>query len=518
MRNHGFPLALLAALAAAILAHGGAARADVRLPAILGSGMVLQREMPVPVWGWADAGETVTVTVAGQEKATKAGRDGKWSVKLDPLKAPGPVTLTVKGKNTVELTDILVGEVWLCSGQSNMDFGVNQINEPEKTLQEGNHPAIRLFQAPYKNSGTPLDDCDGKWKTCTSDTLASTGFWNGGFSAVAYFFGREINKELDVPVGIVKSALGATRIEPWTPPDGFDMAPECADIAKRVRDAGPKFVAAQKKALPEVQAWVPKARAALAKNTAAPEMPAWPKHELEGGDRPTGLYNAMIHPLAPLAIRGALWYQGESNREDRTTYTAKMRALIGGWRKVWGQGDFPFYFVQLAPFLYNDKHPDWLPLTWEAQVRALEIPNTGMVVITDLVDDLKDIHPKNKQDVGRRLANLALAKTYGRSDAKGTYPMFESMKAEGGKALVKFAGAQGGLKARDGKALTHFQIAGADGKFVPAKAQAKGDTVTVSSDKVKTPAAVRFAWSEDAMPNLVNSDGLPASPFRTGEK
>jgi sialate O-acetylesterase len=515
MTNHGFLCAMLAAGAAAILAHGGPARADVKLPAILGSGMVLQRDVPVPVWGWADPGETVTVSLAGQQKNAKAGRDGRWSVKLDALKAPGPVTLTVKGKNTIELTDILVGEVWLCSGQSNMDWGMNQIRDPQKELAQANQPTMRLFQAPYKNAGAPLDDCDGKWTPCTSDTLASSGFWGGGFSAVAYFFGRELNRELGVPVGIVKSALGATRIEPWTPPAGFDMVPECADIAQRVRDAGPKLVAAQKKALPDLQAWLPKARQALGKGAPAPEMPAWPKSDLEGSDRPTGLYNAMIHPLAPFAIRGAIWYQGESNREDRTTYTAKMRALIGGWRKVWGQGDFPFYFVQLAPFLYNDGHPDWLPLTWEAQARTLETSNTGMVVITDLVDDLKDIHPKNKRDVGARLAGVALAQTYGRKDAKHAYPMCENMRVEGGKALVKLSGARDGLKSRDGKALTHFQVAGADKKFVAAKAQAKGDTVTVSSDKVKTPVAVRFGWSEDAMPNLVNSDGLPAVPFRT---
>jgi sialate O-acetylesterase len=303
------------------------------------------------------------------------------------------------------------------------------------------------------------------------------------FSAVGYFFGREIEKELNVPIGLVESSWGGTRIEPWTPPVGFQTVSKLSELATPI-DANKKL-----------------------SNTV-----------------PMAIYNGMLAPLAPFAIRGALWYQGESNcsdSHDRVTYADKMEALIKGWRKVWGEGDFPFYYVQLAPYKYFDvpkprvPNAEALPVIWEAQTDALRIPNTGMAVITDLVDDLKDIHPTQKLEVGQRLALIALARDYGKKDIVYSGPMLKSMKVRDGKAVVSFTHAQDGLVNKDGQPLTWFTIAGVDGKFVPGEAQIVGDTVVVSSSSVPQPKAVRFAWNEAAQPNLFNKAGLPASPFRT---
>ena len=489
--------------------------AEVKLPNVFGSHMVLQQEKQVPVWGWAEPGEQITVTIAGQEKKTSATESGKWIVKLDPLRAPGPYQMTVQGKNTVELSDILVGEVWFCSGQSNMDWGMNQVVDAKKEVAEANHPNIRLMDMPYKTSGKPETDVDASWKVCTSATLAGGGFFGSGFSGVGYYFGRELNRELGVPVGLVSSAWGGTRIEPWTPPAGFESAPQFADIVKKIREATPRHKEAMKKAAAEIEVWLPKAKEAIAQDREAPPAPAWPKHELDDAGQPTGIYNGIVHPFVPYAIRGAIWYQGESNRDDGLRYTDRMKALISGWRKIWDQGDFPFYYVQIAPFRYGD-HPEWTMVTWEAQAKAMAIPNTGMVVTTDLVDNIEDIHPKNKKDVGKRLSLWALANTYGRKDVVFSGPLFDSMQVEGNEARLKFRHVADGLKARDEKALSHFEIAGADRKFVKATAKVDGkDTIVVSCSKVSEPVAVRFGWNQEAMPNLVNSAGLPASPFRT---
>ncbi len=492
-------------------------RADVRLPKIFGSNMVLQRDMAVPVWGWAAPGEAVTVSIAGQEVKTTADTSGQWRVKLAPLAAPGPYTLTITAKNSVTFTNVAVGEVWLCSGQSNMDFGMNQVIDSTNEIRQAKYPQVRLLDLFYKTSAKPETDLDVHWDVCQPETLGTGGFFNSGFTGVGYYFGRELHQELNVPIGLIKAAWGGTRIEPWTAPEGFALDPKFSDIVKRIQESTPRYKAAMKNTVPPMEKWLAQTRDRLAQDKDVPPPPAWPKHELDDSGQPTGIYNGLIHPLAGFAMRGVIWYQGESNRDDGLLYTDRMRALIGGWRKIWGQGDFPFYFVQLAPFRYGD-HPDWLMVTWEAQARALSIPNTGMAVTTDLVENIADIHPRNKKDVGHRLALQALAQTYGRTNVIFSGPVFDSMKLKDGRAKLTFAHADGGLKSRDGKPLGWFEIAGDDGKFVAATASISGtNNIVVWNSKVKKPMDVRFGWNQEAMPNLVNGAGLPASPFRTGK-
>ena len=473
--------------AAAFLATALPSKADVTLPHVFGDNMVLQRSQPVPVWGWAAPGEQVTVEFAGQRKSVTTDRDGKWEARLRSLKASAqPAEMKITGANQILLTNILVGEVWLCSGQSNMEkpLGTRPGQKPTRNyLQElaaGDCPQIRLFLIKPAMSDTPVKDIKSDWHVCSSNSLEQFKF-----SAVGYFFAREIQKELNVPIGLVGSYWGGTRIEPWTPPVGFESVPRLNDLA-----------------------------------FAAP-----PGTNKPANTRPMVLYNAMIAPVARFAIRGALWYQGESNcmgeRPDREIYTDKMAALVNGWRKVWSQKRLPFYYVQLAPFHYFESKTarvptaEALPEFWEAQTRALRIPDTGMAVVTDLVENLNDIHPTQKKEVGQRLANLALARTYGQKNRVCYGPMFKSVKFAKGRAVVVFDHADGGLVNKDGQPLTWFTVAGADGKFVEAEAKIEGPQIVVQAASVAAPKAVRFAWNEGAQPNLFNGAGLPANPFRT---
>jgi sialate O-acetylesterase len=461
--------------------------ADISLPRIFGDNMVLQQGQAVPVWGWAAPGEKVTVEFGGQKKFATTGKTGRWELKLRALKASAePREMKISGANQITLTNILVGEVWFCSGQSNMEkpIGSQPGQRPTQNylaeLARADHPQIRLFKVGRTMSAEPLKDVkNGDWLVCNSNSLETIKF-----SAAAYFFGCQIQRKLNVPVGVIESSWGGTRIEPWTPPVGFESEPKLKDLAL---------------ASPGTNKLV---------NT-----------------MPKVLFNAMVAPVAPFAIRGALWYQGESNcmgdHPDGAIYTDKMEALVRGWRKVWDEGDFPFYYVEIAPFHYFDSRTrrvpsaDALPEFWEAQTRALRIQNTGMAVITDLVDNLNDIHPIQKREVGERLANLALAKTYGEKNLVCYGPMFRSAKFRDGKAEISFSAVDGGLISKDGQPLTWFTIAGAGGKSVPAKAEISGNKVIVSADSVKEPKAVRFAWDEGAQPNLFNKAGLPANPFRT---
>lgn len=348
----------------------------------------------------------------------------------------------------------------------------------EEEIKAADHPMIRLLQIP--KGGNPAMVAQSRWAPCTPAEVDREG---KRFSAVAYFFGRRLQKELDVPIGLIHSSWGGTRIEPWTPVEGFDQFDSLRKYGDAARSRGPTTRGI---------------------NQAA-----------------AGLYDVMIKPMVPFGIRGAIWYQGESNvmQLDREVYLEKMKALVGGWRKVWGQGDFPFYYVQLAPYTYstrpNDRTTtDDLPAAWEAQTAAMkQIPNTGMVVTTDLVDNVRDIHPIQKREVGERLAGWALAKTYGRNlDYSG--PMMSKVDLQGARAVVSFEFGKG-LKSADGKPLTHFEVAGLDGVFHPAEATIEGENVSVSSPSVPNVKYVRFAWSETAMPNLANGAGLPAGPFRS---
>ena len=491
--------------------------ADIRLPQIFGDHMVLQRDSPLPIWGWAGPGEQVSVEFLGQIDSTSANAQGEWQVELPPAKAGGPHTLTVIGTNSIELQNVLVGEVWLCSGQSNMEMGVSLCLNPEAEIAAANHPQIRLFLVPKKLNAEPQTDIEADWHLCTPETIAKGGW--GGFSAAAYYFGRHLQRELDVPIGLIQAAWGGTRIEPWIPPAGFAAVPAVRDIYEQLQLQNPRSDLYKERlggVLDEVEAWLNVARAAQQSEEPVPEMPTYPPELLPPNDpqQPTVLYNAMIHPLVPFALRGAIWYQGESNHTEGMRYTEKMKALIGGWRGLWPSGEFPFYYVQIAPFPYGDEAPDVLPKFWESQTAALEIPHTGMAVIHD-VGDLNDIHPKNKQEVGRRLALVALAKTYNQ-EVSYSGPLYRSMQIKGDEIHLRFDHG-GGLKTRDGAAPDHFAVIDQErGGFVRANAKIAGDEVVVSAPGVEHPVAVRFAWHKLAEPNLVNAAGLPAAPFRAG--
>ncbi|MEY2599464.1 MAG: hypothetical protein RLZZ142_1723 [Verrucomicrobiota bacterium] len=433
------------------------------MPAFFSDHMVLQRQRPLPLWGRATPGATVSITLAGNVQTTQAGAKGQWRVTFPPLEAGGPHEITVtSGTDRKILRDVLVGEVWVASGQSNMRWSFcpgHEVTGGEEELANADAPRIRFFDPPTQNGVQGQDDLLSEWKLCNRETLLAGGFRGNPPppSAVAYFFARKLEKDLGVPVGIVSAAVGNSRIGFWKP------------------------------------------ESALGKG--------------------------MIQPLVPYAIRGWIWYQGESNLMNGETpeYGAKMVDHIETWRRVWGQGDFPFYFVQLPPFLYSGvQKPNLtfdsktLPQFREAQATALRLPHTGMAVITDLVDPdkLRDIHPRHKKEVGQRLARLALARTYALPHTVDSGPTFHSAKVEGTAIRVHFTHAEGGLQTRNGRAPDWFEIAGADGVFQAAEARIEGESVLVLSPQVPKPVSVRLGWDETAQPNLMNQEGLPAGSFR----
>ena len=448
------------------------ATAAVKLPALFANNMVIQRDMPVPVWGWADNGEEVTVGIAGQTLTTKANDDGRWKVVFDNLEGDQPLEMIVQGSsgNTVTLKNTLVGEVWVCSGQSNMEMGVSGCKDAQQEIADAEYPQIRLFTVAKMKAAEPQTDCEGDWTLCSPATVPN-------FSATAYFFGRQLYKELGVPIGLIHTSWGGTPAQFWT--------------SRRALEANPTL------------------------------------RPLAGGES-SCLYNGMIAPLLPYAIRGVIWYQGEANVGGAYQYRTLFPAMIANWRADWGQGDFPFGFVQIAPFSYADAwglDPVCCAELWEAQRMTLDAsPNTGMAVTVDIADvekihpknkDLSGIHPRNKQEVGQRLALWAQAKVYGQNDLVYSGPIYKSMSVEGNKIRLAFDHVNGGLIAADDKPLIDFTIAGEDQKFVPAVAEIDGDTIVVYSDQVAQPVAVRYAWRDDATPNLANKASLPASPFRT---
>lgn len=482
--------------------------AAVRLPSIFTDHMVLQRDMPVPVWGKASPGEEVTVEFAGQKKTAKADANGKWRVKLDPLTTNAEPQVLKAGNVTIQ--DVLVGEVWLASGQSNMEWEMQMKPDSKADIPAASHPNLRLIEVPKTIALTPQDDVPTKWERCTPESAAP-------FSCIGYYFGLRLLEELKVPVGIIQSAWGGTRIEPWTSLEGFDAVPELKDFTADTRSRLPgsdAYRATNEKHLAAVEQWTQAARETLAKKQAVPPMPAQPQALPMNQGSPTSLYNAMIHPLVPFAFRGAIWYQGESNHNEGFVYTDKTKALLASWRSVFQQPDLPFYFVQIAPWQYGDESSEILPQFWQAQRKCLDIPHTGMAVISD-IGEIPDIHPAHKKEVARRLSLWALAKDYGRSDIDPNGPLYTSHAIEGGAIRVKFEHAKNGLASRDGKPLTTFEIAGRDGIFQPAEAKIEGDSLLVSAAKVPQPRRVRFAWSKLAIPNLMNKDGLTACAFHT---
>ena len=498
-------------------ATGGAA---VRLPAVIGSNMVLQQGMELNIWGWASPGEAVRVVLNGNEASTEADRLGEWKVRLPAQEAGGPYTMRVSGENSIELQNILIGEVWVCSGQSNMEKKIGPMPGQRPVInwvQEiagADYPEMRLFHIPRATSGVPVSDVNAAWMECSPENIRD-------FSAVAYFFGRDIHRETGYPVGLIMTSWGGTRAEPWTPPSGFAQAAGTAGIARRVEIVNREYREKMAAYLDAKAGWEDWVKASDASGGPLPPAPLEPVHPLNDRQEPTGLYNAMVAPVVSYGIRGAIWYQGESNRGDRLGYADKMEALIKGWRTEWKQGDFPFYFVQLAPYNYSNTdvvghtYPEayYLPEIWAAQLKTLRIPNTGIAVTTDITE-LYDIHPTNKLAVGKRLALWALAGNYGKSLVVSG-PLYKDFEVEGSRVRVSFDHTGRGLASQDGEPLNWFEIAGPDGVFRKADAVIAGGLVVVSSPEVESPSAVRFGWHEMAVPNLVNREGLPASPFST---
>ena len=491
------------------------ARADVRLPAIFSDNLVLQRDQKVTIWGWAAEGEEVTVKFADQEKRSAAGNGGKWSVQLDPMPADStPSELSVAGKNTIVLKGVLVGEVWICSGQSNMAWPVSKSKNPEKEIAAADFPLIRQFAVARSTAAKPQEECTGKWSVTSPETA-------GAFTAVGYYFGRELYQKLKVPIGLINTSWGGTRSEAWTSREALVAEPAAEPILATWDRAIAAYDPAKAKAKHEVDLakfnkWVAEAKAKGEKPPRGrPRLlpnPSLSRHA------PSAIHNAMITPLVPYGIRGAIWYQGESNRQRAHQYRSIFPAMIRDWRKQFGQGDFPFYFVQLANFMAASTEPS-TPDSWaelqEAQTLTLrKLENVGMAIAND-IGNAKDIHPKNKQEVGRRLSLWALAGPYQQKQVRSG-PIYRQFKIEGDKVHVSFDHVGSGLKARDGGELKRFEIAGEDRKFVWATATIDGDSVVVHSPAVSKPVAVRYAWAANpAGANLVNSAGLPASLFRT---
>ena len=647
-----------------VLLLAGSPDAEIRLPGIFSDHAVLQRDRPLPVWGTAQPNAAITVTLGDKSATGRAGADGKWRVELPAMAAGGPHALTVGGDGQVRLDDVMVGEVWLCSGQSNMQWPLQMAAEGEAAAGAANFPEIRLFTVPNVIGTQPREDVAGSWRVCRPDAVPT-------FSAVAFFFGRQLHRELDLPIGLINSSWGGTRIEPWTDRASLEALPgmeaQLAALEKAIVDHErdfPKIEAArtvQAKAARQVlqleadgdasgadpqlddsdwpamalpaqweQAGLPdldglvwfrreveiprnwegkeltlhlgpvddtdvtffdgarvggmgsyrdkiieywddpriysipgeqvrpgtrvvavrvidtgavgglwgsepeEMRLALASDPQQSlplagewryqvqvEIPPVPPDPLQPYTLPALLYNSMIHPLIPYALHGAIWYQGESNvlTKDGMEYAAKMRAMVEGWRRLWDQGAFPVYSVQLAPFRYAipvfNCDPFDLPRLWEAQIAALAIPNTGIAGTMD-VGNPQDIHPRRKREVGERLARWALAKDYGRGDLVFSGPLYRSMQVERKRVRIRFDHAESGLTTLDGQAPDWFEVAGPDGNYVAAETRIDGSTVVAWSTAVPAPEAVRFAWHEEAQPNLINGAGLPVLPFRSG--
>ena len=490
-------------------------RATVIPNSLFSNNMVLQRGVIVPVWGKAKNGETVTVEFAGQ-KQTVVASSGKWIVKLDALKEGGPFEMTIKGENTIVIKNILVGEVWLCSGQSNMGFplrAVRAINNYPKVadvLKDAqNYPSIRQFSIPLiKNTSVPemVDDVNGKWKLCDSISARD-------FSAVGYFFARELYKKLKMPIGIINSSYGGTACENWMSKETLESFPELKSIftnyEKAMEEYPKKLEEFKKNEKYLLEGFKRDSADAKNYNREMPRKPSAPMSPAERGG-PTGLYNTMIAPLIPYAIKGAVWYQGEANGSRGLQYRTLLPALINNWRSQWKIGNFPFLIVQI---------PGWknhFPELREAQLLTWQkVPNTTMTVINDC-DDSVDVHPGNKQPVGERLSLAARALAYGEK-IEFSGPVYESMKIEGNNIVITFSHVGKGLIAKDGE-LKDFSISGSDNKFVPAKAVINGKTVVVSAEGIAKPVAVRLGWNLTPQINLYNQDNLPATPFRTDKQ
>lgn len=480
--------------------------ADVSLPSIFGDQMVLQQKHNNPVWGWADAGEKITVTVDGQSHSTKADKNGDWKVTLDPIPAGGPYRLDIVGNNKISFADVLVGEVWICSGQSNMAWTVTRSNSAELEIMTANYPQIRLISVPQVGTQEAQDDFNGQWAECTPETIQD-------FSAVGYFFGRRLHMAMDVPIGLIDNAWGGSAADAWIRRDVLEKDGRFDEMMAWWEDyeANQTEEADLKKYQEDLAAW--------RKNGENGQQPRRPRGLMSGNQRPANIYNGVLHPTIGYGIRGAIWYQGESNASRAHQYRDLFPLMIQHWRDEWGQGDFPFYYVQLADFREEIDAPgdaDW-PELREAQTMTMDrLKNVGQAVIIDIGEG-RDIHPRNKQDVANRLARWALARDYG-FDIEHKSPTYRSMKRSGNKIVLTFDHVGQGLYSFDTREPVGFAIAGKDKQFVWAQGEITSENqVTVWSDDISDPAAVRYAWANNPVCNMYSRDGLPMTPFRTDD-
>jgi sialate O-acetylesterase len=462
------------------------ATAQIKLPLCFSDNMVLQRDKPIPIWGKATPGEKVNVTFAGKLKSAITDTTGKWIITLDKTPASAkPSELTVSSSSVITFKNILVGDVWLCGGQSNMEYPMDRLLKKYAAPGKGADSAAIELANPDKPDAIRYlyveKNLKVKPELPTKGWIGNTDTMVRYISAIGYFFAKEIHAETGIPIGIIHDNWGGTRIEPWTPDWAYQQSPV---FAAQSHDANFKIDSVH----------------------------------------PGQMYNSLIEPLVPYAIKGVLWYQGESNAmiDDQATYNDKFKTLIGAWRKEFKDEKMPFYYVQISPHSYTKRKTDKpiksaesLPLAWEAQAAGLKISNTGMIVTTDLVDNLGDIHPSYKWTVAHRLALIAKAKTYGKKITEYSGPVYQSMKVGKENITLTFTHTGSGLISSDGQPLNWFTIAGADSVFVPATAIIRGNTIVVSASNLINPKHVRFAWNEAAQPNFFNKEGLPAQPFRT---
>lgn len=491
----------LLAVALALVALGSPLAAQVTLAALFSDHAVVQQGRSIPVWGAAPPATRLTVSFAGERITTLAGAEGRWRVTFDAQSAGGPHEILVRSKGgEIRVRDVHVGEVWVCSGQSNMQWSVRRSANPDEEIANADHPRIRLFSVPRRASAEPRRDVEAAWAVCSPKTV-------GSFSAVAYYFGRELAKTGPV-IGLVHTSWGGTPAEAWTREPALVAAPVCKPIVDRFRKRLPKLPALRAEFQKRLTAWKSTRRGRR------PRPPIGPNHH----HAPANLFNGMIHPLLPYAIRGVIWYQGESNARRAFQYRTLFSTMIRDWREAWGQGDFPFLFVQLANFRRRKAEPaesDWAELR-EAQALALRLPNTGMATAID-IGEARDIHPKDKQSVGRRLALAARRIAY-EEDVEWRGPTFRRMRRDGSKLLVSFDAANG-MELR-GATDRSFQVAGRDRAWHWARVTrhpALGDVLVVSSPDVADPIALRYAWADNPAVCVYNAAGLPAPPFRTDD-
>ena len=519
----------------AMLLLAPALHAKLSTAQIFSNHMVIQRDLAAPVWGWDNPDKEITVHFAGQEHKATADKKGRWQVKLHPLPANTngqTMTISSSAGETITYQDILIGDVWICSGQSNMEWSVKQSHNPQQEISQANHPMIRLFDViGHTIAGSPQAHLihASSWQPCSPQAVTN-------FSAVGYYFGRELQQQSSVPIGLLGTNWGGTRVEPWTPPGGFRKQPELANLSKNV-DAQlittPSGKAAWSSFAQQAGQWAASVKQRVAEGRSIPPAPQSPGPK--NHNEPCSIYNAMVHPLVGYGVRGAIWYQGESNSGEGIQYLPKLKALVEGWREIWQQpADFPFYFyvVKLAQFHQHNTNPeggDGFARIRVAQDRIQELPHTGVASAID-IGHPSDIHPKNKQDVGKRLALWALRDVYGKKDTVVSGPTFKEMKIEGSTATIHYNHVGGGLMVAKKKdpfqpvlatpdaQLASFAICGADRKWHWADAVIEGNTVKLSSPAVPAPVAVRYAYRGNPVnANLYNKEGLPAIPFRTDQ-